>query len=440
MLDLSTPYKPKNLPEGNVLCAELIQKGHKAASKFLAKEKKDMYPETGTPTECSMWWLQGKEGKKKNKRAMCIMVSHYERVVKQLDRSQGEVLELEAKTKSQEEELKVLKLKLQQCDNQGEEIKLLKLKLMQMEEENAQLNHEMLKNSTKVSQLMSKTDSQKKEITSLKQTVLEQETENKQLKEEIADYNTSGDTSKKSLSLLVPVTYSRSWQRSLASLLEELPALQCNNYNYEFWAKIKSWLLKGEVDPQYVFQLVRIKCPPEAWQAIEEKFSSKDLTEMASSNLSTSGKLEKLWKCVSEALGPGTKLFQLYYHRRQKVGETFEEYILEKFRLYCSYGVDKMEPDKNDQHFLCNVLEKAANNYQILELQYPTSYNDLLIKAMLIENMPRSIEWNNKCFNCGKKGHTKAECRRPGGGAEVGRNQCFTCGGYNHKAKNCWTY
>ncbi|XP_034156466.1 uncharacterized protein LOC117596229 [Pangasianodon hypophthalmus] len=236
------------------------------------------------------------------------------------------------------------------------------------------------------------------------------------------------------------VTCSATWQRSLPALLKELPDLQYDNSNYEFWAKIKSWLLKGEVDPKCVFKLVKTKCPLKAWQAIEENFDNKDLTEMAFSNPATMSRLlEKLWKCVSEALGPGTKLFELYYYRRQEVGETFEEYFQEKFRLYCSYGVDNTEPNKNDRHFLCNVMEKAAKSYQAIESQCPKSYTDLLTKAMFIDRMLTTAEFNNECLNCCRKGHTKAQCRRPGGDAEVGPNQCFTCGRYGHWARNCWT-
>ncbi|MCJ8748830.1 hypothetical protein PDJAM_G00169220, partial [Pangasius djambal] len=220
MLEQVTPYKPKNLAEDMILCAELREKGSKVTAKRLAKEQKGTYPQTGTPAECSVWWMQFKEGKKKDKMAMVVMASHYNHVVKLLDMWQSEVLQLKAKTKSQEEEIKLLKLKLQQRDEENrrlnyemfnnsnkmlqleskttshkEEIKLLKLKLLQWEEENMQLNYEMSKNSSKVLQLKSETDSLKEEITSIKLRVQEQNAENEQLKNKIANYNPSSDDS-----------------------------------------------------------------------------------------------------------------------------------------------------------------------------------------------------------------------------------------------------
>ncbi|KAF4073311.1 hypothetical protein AMELA_G00257250 [Ameiurus melas] len=347
MLEQLTQYKPKNLAEDMILCPELRGKGSKVADKRLAKEKKGTYTQTGTPADCSNWWREFKEGKKKKKMATVVMAPHYIHVVKELDRSQGNVFQLKAQTKSQEEE-----------------IQLLNRKLVRLEEENVRLNcDEMTKNSSDVLQLESETDAQKEEIAFLKPRVQYQEAENGRLKDEIAEYSTSCDASKNSSLLPAPVACSASWQQSLLSLLEELPDVRYDND--EFWAKIKSWLLKEAMDPQYFFTLVKRKCPLKAWQAIEENFDDEDLTDTALSDSAMIRRLlEKLYKCVSEARGPGTNLFEQYYYRRQDVGETFEEYFKEKFRLYCS----------------CRV----------------------------------------QCENCGRSGHSKAQCRRPGGDAEVG--------------------
>ncbi|KAM9440598.1 uncharacterized protein Hap1MRO34_025827 [Clarias gariepinus] len=440
-----TPYKPKNLPEDMILFAELRRQGSKATSKHLVKAKKGTYPETGTAAKCSFWWNGLKEGKKKVKMAMVIMASYYNRVLKQLDQRQGQVLELTARTESQEEKIKGLNLKLLQLENgqllklkarthsQEEKIELLYLQLLQLEKENQQL-------ICKMSKLEFKAHNQKEEITSLKLRLQNQKAEMERLRDEIDDYNSSSDGSENSLRILVPGTSSASMQKSSCILLIELPELQYDNSNYEFWAKIKSWVQKGDVDPRCIGNLVREKCPPKAWQKVEEQFDNRALIQMAISNHAMIGRLlEKLWKCVSEALGPGTNMFELYYNRTQQEGETFEEYFEEKFKLYCSYGVDNREPDKNDRHFLCNVMEKAAKRYQrSFVLMSPKSSTDLLRQSMLIDRRLTTAEWNNECVNCKIGGHTITHCRKPGEDAKVGPNQCFTCGRYGHHSWNCW--
>lgn len=451
MFEQMDQYKPKYLAEDMILSAELRERGSKFASKRLAKEKKGIY-KTGTPAECSYWWDRSKKGKKKDKMAMVIMASLHDFLLELLDVREGKVLELGAKTKSQTEEIKLLKLKLQQRDNKKNKELQLEVQIKSQEGEIKQLQQELLQwkvnyeqLNCELSRLESKADSQKKEMTLLKQIVQKQEEENEHLKDEIAKYNTSGDDSKNPLRLPVPVPYNTSRQKPLFSLLEELPDLQYDNSNHEFWFKIKRWLIKGEVDPKGVFMLVRSKCPPKAWQKIVQNADNRDLTEMAFSNPATMvrQKLEKLWKCLSEALGLGTNSFEKYYFRRQQDDERFEEYFQEKFRLYCSYGVEHMEPDRNDRHFLYNVIEKASKRYQdfINPLSLcPKSYTDLLNQAMVIDSMITAAEWNNVCLNCKRQGHTKTQCRRPGGDAEVGPNVCFTCGGYGHLCRDCWTY
>lgn len=438
MFEQLTPYKPKYLAKDMILSSELRERGSSFARKRLTKERKGTYPIRGTPDICSYWWNQTKKGKKKDKRAMIIMASQYDFLVELLDTRESNVLKLTAKTTSQEEEIKLLQWNLQQRDkeksqalrleseirSQEEEIISLQLQLQQWKEKYEELNH-------KLSYVKTKKDS-------LKQTVQKLEEENQQLKDKKSNYNTSSDYLKHK-KCLVPVKKNASWQKS-PPLLRELPDLQYNNSNYEFWAKIRSWFLAGEVDAQEVFTIVKTKCPQEAWHKIEKNLSNKDLMELTFSNPATKGSLEKLWKFVSEALGSGTIFFESYYYRRQTDSERFEEFLQEKFRLYCSFGVENMEPNKNDLHFLFNVIEKSSKRYQTLLLQSPKSYADLLNKARVIDSMLTTAEWNNECLNCGREGHTTAVCRRPGGGAEVGPNQCYTCGKHGHWARTCWTY
>ncbi|XP_060719432.1 uncharacterized protein LOC132841190 [Tachysurus vachellii] len=405
-------------PEKMSLHDELIKKGSKVASKRLAKEKKSTFPKTGEPDDFYDWWMKYKEGKKKKKIAMVIMAFLYPRVAGYLDMFQKKVLQLENKTNSQEEE-----------------INLLKRKLLKQEAENTQLINKMSEISSEVLQLRSKRDTQKMQITVLKQRLQEQEEENKRLK----DYNTTLDDSNNLLRL--PVSVTSSLQKPLPSLLGELPYLQFSNSNYEFWAKIKRWLLNGEVAPQCVFELVKIKCPQKAWLTIAENFDNKALKAAAFSDPEKAVRLlEKLWKCVSKTLGPGTNMYEVYYYRTQEAGETFQTYIEEKFKLYCSFGVENTEPNKNDRSFLCNAIEKAEKRYQTFMLRCPKSYDELMNMSMIVDSMLTTAEWNNECTNCGRGGHTQAQCRRPGGDAEVGPDRCYTCGRYGHWARKCWAY
>ncbi|GAA6102210.1 uncharacterized protein LOC113641509 [Tachysurus ichikawai] len=405
-------------PENMRLHDELIKKGSKVASERLAKEKKGTCPKTGDPDDFYDWWMKHKEGKKKKKIAMVIMAFLYPRVAGHLDWFQKKVLQLDNKTNSQEEE-----------------INLLKRKLLKQEEKNTQLIDKMSEISSEVLQLRFKGESQKLHITVLGQRVQEMEEENKRLK----DYNTTLDDSNNLLRL--PGSVTSSLQKPLLSLLGELPDLQFSNSNYEFWAKIKRWLLNGEVAPRCVFELVQIKCPQKAWLTIAENFDNKALNGAAFSDPAKAERLlKKLWKCVSKALGPGTNMYEVYYYRTQEAGETFQTYIEEKFKLYCSFGVENTVPNKNDRNFLCNAIDKAEKRYQTFGLRCPKSYDELMNMSMIVDSMLTTAEWNNKCLNCGRGGHTQAQCRRPGGDSEVGPNQCYTCGMYGHWARRCRVY
>ncbi|XP_027000023.2 uncharacterized protein LOC113641509 [Tachysurus fulvidraco] len=405
-------------PENMSLHEELIKQGSKVTSKRLATEKKGTFPKTGDPGDFNDWWMMYKEGKKKKKIAMVIMAFLYPKVTGYLDWFQKKVLQLESKTNSQEEE-----------------IDLLKRKLQKQEAKNMQLTDKMSEISSEVLQLRSKRDSQKMKITALKQRVQEQEAENKRLK----DYKTTLEDCNNLLRL--PATVTSSLQKPLLSLLGELPDLEYSNSNYMFWAKIKRWLLNGEVAPQCVFELVQRKCPQKAWLTIAENFDNKAWKTADFSDPAKAARLlEKLWKCVSKALGPGTNRYEVYYYRKQEAGETFQTYIEEKFKLYCSFGVENTEPNKNDRNFLCNALEKAEKRYQTFGLRCSKSYDELMSMSMIVDSMLTTAEWNNECMNCGRGGHTQADCRRPGGGKEVGPDHCYTCGKYGHWARKCLAY
>ncbi|XP_062845113.1 uncharacterized protein LOC134303592 [Trichomycterus rosablanca] len=464
MSDYLSIYHPKYLPGEMVLCFGLRHQGSKENFKPLAKLKKGTYPINGSTAERSAWWTQLDEGKKKAKAAVRIMASEYDRAIKQLDRSHCNRLELESKIKSQEDELNSLRLRLQKQEQENVRLKYevarqyqtitdqsensyrdaakiqsLSFKLRSLTEENVELKDEVAHQSQTITDQSNNSHRDAAKMQSLSSKLKKLKEENAELKDEVAHQSqTDLDRSFDSDLPVIPVGGTYRDVGMTDYFLNYFPDLQHNHSNYDFWIKIRD-CLKLRCRPSEIIQAVLLKCPREARKAVEKNFSKKDWSEADLLNSETLWRLiKKLHWCISEALGPGTNQFTLYYFRTQTDDESFREYCQEKFKLYCSYGVDKTEPSQNDLHFLYNVIEKASKKYRNLLLQIPKNYNNMLQNAMILDSMLMEANSMNDCFNCGRSGHTKAQCRRPGGDAEADPNQCYTCGEYNHLAWQCW--
>lgn len=450
MSEYLSVHTPEYLPEDDVLCINLRRQGAKEIFKTLSKLRKGTYPITEGPLERSFWWMDLNHGKKKAKAAVRIMASEYEQVIKRLDNSHRDKLELEIKIQSQRDELNSFRLKVQQqeaenmrlidaLDDQLEnscyesQITSLLQRIKTQEIEKKILNDkvlqqaEIIKNKSEVSLRDSETI---ESLTSkLKKMKEELDADQKPVDLPI-DFFQDSDMS------LIPVsrTYQDIGRKEF--LLDDLPDLQRNHSNYSFWNKVRYWFQIG-CRPSQILQAVLQKCPSDVRIAVKNNLSQ---TNFSDADRLGPDKLMRLIKdfhsIISKNLGAGTNQFVKYYLRRQMDGESFRKYSAEKFKLYCAYGVDKTLPDQNDLHFLYNVIEKASRRYQVLLLYIPKSYNDMLMKATVQDSM--LMEHSNECFNCGRSGHTKVQCRRPGGDAEAEPNQCYTCGGYNHWARECW--
>ncbi|KAL7838630.1 hypothetical protein AOLI_G00270340 [Acnodon oligacanthus] len=433
------PYKPQNIPDDKVLCANLRAQGAKVAAKRLTKTKKGMFPSNGSPAECSEWWNNLKEGEKKAKQAMAIMALEYDPAIKRLDRCEMKLLGLETKMKSQEEEIDSLKMKLREQEEENQQLRGAMA--------NAQASQHLKNEEIKL--LRQRVKSGDEDIQSLRLQLRSVNEEVKLLRElkypetsqDIAVWNQTSPQDSRDVARSgqsgVLVSPDQAQFLYPIKLLEGLPDLEKHNSNPEFWKKIKEWIAVG-VPPHQVFSLIKAKCPSESWKVVVKDINESDFQDIDFYNsVQVERLLHKLRKCMSKALGSGSQLFNLYHCRLQKEDESFVDYIKEKFRLYCSYGCDvDKDPDINDQLFLLTALNDATKEYK--EIQYPTSYADMMNRAAAVESYKLEAQRRNKCVNCSKRGHTKARCRRPGGGAEAGPNECFRCGIRGHWERNCW--
>ncbi|XP_017555869.2 uncharacterized protein LOC108428969 [Pygocentrus nattereri] len=418
------PFQTIPVSDDKALCANLRMQGAKVADKRLNKTKKGTFPSNGSPAERSEWWNNLKEGEKKAKQAMAIMALEYDLAIKRLDRCEMKLLGLDTKTKSQEEEIDSLKMKLREQEEENkqlrgamadaqasqrlndEEIKLLRLHLRYVNEEVTSLRE--LKNPGTSQDI-----------------VVWNQTSPHDSRDVVCSGQSGVLVSPDQAQLLYPI-----------KLLEELPDIEKHNSNPEFWKKIKEWIAVG-LPPHQVVSLIKAKCPSEIWKVVVKDISETDFQDVDFNNSAQVERLlHKLRKCMSKALGSGSQLLNLYHCRLQKEDESFVDYIKEKFRLYCSYGCDvDKDPDINDQLFLLTALNDATKEYKAI--QDPTSYADMMNRAAAVESCKLKAQRRNECVNCRKRGHTKARCRRPGGGAEAGPNECFRCGIRGHWERNC---
>ncbi|XP_036420290.1 uncharacterized protein LOC118803870 [Colossoma macropomum] len=437
-----TPYRPQNVADDKVLCVNLRTQGAKVAEKRLNKTKKGTFPSNGSPAERSEWWNNLKEGEKKAKQAMAIMASEYDPAIKRLDRCERKLLGLETKMKSQEEEIDSLKIKLRKQEEENKQLRdaIAEAQASQRlkNEETNLLRQRVKSDDEEIQSLRLQLRSVNEEVESLRQLKYPGTSQDIVVRNQTSPHN-SRDVARSGQPVVL-VSPDQTQLLHPIKLLEALPDLEMHNSNHEFWKKIKEWIAVG-VPPQQVFSLIKAKCPSEIWKVVVKDINENDFQEIDFYNSAQVERLLcKLRKSMSEALGSGIKLYSLYSCRLQKEDESFEDYIKDKFRLYCSYGhdVDNKDPDVNDQLFLFNALNDATKEYQEFnKFQYPTSYEDMMNRAAALESYKLDAQRRNECVNCGKSGHTKARCRRPGGGAEAGPNECFRCGIRGHRERNC---
>ncbi|KAI4883826.1 hypothetical protein NFI96_006019, partial [Prochilodus magdalenae] len=351
-----------------------------------------------------------------------------------------EIESLRLQHKSDKEKIKALRQKLKSDD---EEIESLSLKHKSDKEKIKALRQKLKSDDEEIESLSLKHKSDKEKIKSLRMQLMSVnegvKSSSLQYPQALAEWNQTSPCEYRDGQALMPASSCKVQPLNPIKLLEDLPNLQKYNSNHKFWKKIKEWIAIG-VPPFEVFSLIKAKCPSETWKAVERDLQKSGLkkTDFANSE-QVERLLCKLHRCISKALGSGSKLFNLYYNRFQKQGESFEYYVNEKFRLYCLYGcdVDNMEPDVNDHVFLRTVLDNAAEEFQEIK-QFPhPNYVDMMNWAAAVESRKFNTKRMKECVNCGRSNHIKAECRRPGGGAEAGPNECFRCGIPGHWARNC---
>ncbi|XP_076866990.1 uncharacterized protein LOC143518403 [Brachyhypopomus gauderio] len=462
----ATPYKPSHWPQENVLSTELRRHGNRAAAKRLAKACQGAVPATRSAAERSKIWTSYKGwGAKKNKLAIAIMALEYDRMVEEVDKMAQLVQKLQVKARPQEDEVASLRNQLQ---NQVQHNKQLKGDLQEAQIIQQQTKAEMRSKDDEVERL-------RQEVASLRNQFQNQVHQNKELKgdlevaqiiqertkaemwskddeverlrQEVASLRNQFQNQvhqNKELKSDMEVVLSNQQQIEDASiklftnieLLNSLPDLEKNNYNYDFWKKIREFCIMG-VNAKQIFRLVQAKWPKNEMQTLMDLRAS-DMYLANNSSTSNGEALLQIFRwSVTSALGSGMECYHVYKNRSQKEGESFESYSKEKFKLYCAYGDE--EPDINDKEFIDDLLENAHKKYRDLRLN-PITTHDALMSSVAHKDRLLACNWTNRCKNCENYGHDWESCRRPGGGDEVPPGVCYTCGMSGHLARNCWHY
>ncbi|XP_076866998.1 uncharacterized protein LOC143518408 [Brachyhypopomus gauderio] len=413
----ATPYKPSHWPQENVLSTELRRHGNRAAAKRLAKACQGAVPATRSAAERSKIWTSYKGwGAKKNKLAIAIMALEYDRMVEEVDKMTQLVQKLQVKARPQEDEVASLRNQLQ---NQVQHNKQLKGDLQEAQIIQQQTKAEMRSKDDEVERL-------RQEVASLRNQFQNQVHQNKELKSDMeVVLSNQQRIEDASIKLFTNI-----------ELLNSLPDLEKNNYNYDFWKKIREFCIMG-VNAKQIFRLVQAKWPKNEMQTLMDLRAS-DMYLANNSSTSNGEALLQIFRwSVTSALGSGKKRYHVYKNRSQKEGESFESYSKEKFKLYCAYGDE--EPDINDKEFIDDLLENAHKKYRDLRLN-PITTHDALMSSVAHKDRLLACNWTNRCKNCENYGHDWESCRRPGGGDEVPPGVCYTCGMSGHLARNCWHY